>query len=255
MPIPVDHGADGSPSGGDGALELTEAEVAQLWWFSDGAIMNPQTRRQLWRNWGLCDRHTWAYFVIECELRWQPLGTAVLYQDLLDRAIAAWPARWAPAAVRRRTFGRRFGAGSVSCPTCEYAAHTRRAPGFAAQHRRANRSERSRAFVTDCRSTWQRWMCPWCVPTGSGVPCRVHLAAGHPPPDHTDHGALLALQDPLRRCVRSMTHGGQPRPETNAALVGVLGWFAGWQGALTLAPDAWSTTDSPHRDSALRREP
>ncbi len=39
-------------------ITLNQAEVAQLWWFSDGAIMNAETRQRLRRGWGMCPRHS-----------------------------------------------------------------------------------------------------------------------------------------------------------------------------------------------------
>ncbi|HEX7659081.1 MAG TPA: hypothetical protein VF444_06325 [Pseudonocardiaceae bacterium] len=225
-----------SPVRPPGDLDLSRVEVAQLWWFSDGAIMNPDTRERLRRSWGLCDRHTWAYFVVECELRWQPLGTATLYQDLLERMVRSWPHPWTPPASRRHIF-----AGHPWCPTCDYAEMAAGAAWFDEEQRKANLRQRSNAFVAGCQAEWQSLMCPWCVPTGPGIPCRQHLASGAAAPDHTVRDALAGLRKPLTRCIRSMTHDGPPpSPEANAALVATLGWFAGWQPALALAPDAWS---------------
>jgi hypothetical protein len=42
------------------AAPLTAADVRQLWWFLDGAIMHADTRIALRRSWGLCPRHAAA---------------------------------------------------------------------------------------------------------------------------------------------------------------------------------------------------
>lgn len=84
--------------------ELDQADVAVLWWLSDHAITNTDCRERLRRGWGLCPRHTWAFFVLECESRRQPLGTAVWCLDLLDRAVTTWPHSWITLAARRRVF-------------------------------------------------------------------------------------------------------------------------------------------------------
>ncbi len=68
-------------------LDYSAAEVKQLWWFRDGAIMSVPIRDRLWDARGLCHRHAWGYAVLEIELlAGQAFSTAVLYADLTDRA-------------------------------------------------------------------------------------------------------------------------------------------------------------------------
>lgn len=214
---------------GDGrtcaSLDLTRVEVAQLWWFADGAIMDRGTRLRLRRDGGLCPRHAWAYFVCDCELRWRPLGTAILYEDLLSQTLRAL-SRW-PHSTRRLAR-----AGS-SCLTCEYVGNRASVPGFERETERANLRERSTAFVAGCAPTWGPRVCPACDVGGRGVPCRTHV-------ERTQVTSVVdQLTHTLRRlstCVRSMTFDGPPRrPDSDAALVETLGWFAGWQPAVRLS--------------------
>lgn len=85
-------------------FDLSQAEVEQLWWLSDGAIMNPDTRRRLPDGWGLCTRHSWAYFVIECELRWQPWALRCCIRTCCiapSQRVAAAPIQPGPGAQLR----------------------------------------------------------------------------------------------------------------------------------------------------------
>lgn len=210
-----------------GGLRLSVAEVKQLWWFSDGAIMNPPTRERLRAAWGLCPRHTWAAARVEHELRYQMLGTAVLYQDLSQRAASA-----SRRGVGGRIHLRRL-AARAGCLTCEYLRLGGTAdPGFADQQRQVNRSQRFldrlRDDIGGAAGALHDIACPHCISGGRGLPCRLHLVGGAPPP--VDLSARLSmLTDGLGAVAESMTWHGAPASTTDrASWVETLGWFGTW---------------------------
>lgn len=59
---------------GFGDLDLSAAEVFQLYSFLDGSIMVPEVRHHLRAGWGFCPRHTWAHALVEIELKYEALG-------------------------------------------------------------------------------------------------------------------------------------------------------------------------------------
>ncbi|MGQ0845597.1 MAG: hypothetical protein ACT4QF_15855 [Sporichthyaceae bacterium] len=210
-------------------LELSGLEVKQLWWFLDGAIMSPESRRRLREAWGFCPRHTWSFFLAESELKGFPRGTLILFEDLLELAVAALGSRRWASRLR----------GSGDCPTCNYigpADPRRLEGGWAEDIERANRRIVSVAMLTDCRELWQDRTCPRCS-GGGGLLCREHLLVEG---RRTDE-----VRDTLDRLRAGLAELGVaiswPRREVEphewAALVETLGWFAGWSGAQAiLAP-------------------
>lgn len=206
-------------------------EVKQLWWFSDGAIMNVDTREHLWRARGLCPRHSWMYFCVENELKYQPLGTAILYEDLLQRAMHVLRARRADRTKRRGL------APCATCFTCDYVVGARGSPpSFTAERDQVERAARTRAWMQGSRDGWQPHTCPQCLPARAGpesVLCRRHLLERGTHEDIVNSAASLAgLVERTHCCVRSMTADGPPRSaETDAGLVEAIAWFAGWPHA------------------------
>lgn len=223
---------DGQPSL-DGPATL--AEITHLWWFSDGAIMDDGTRHHLWRSWGLCPRHAWLYFRAENEIKYQPLGNAVLHEDLINRAADMVNSRHSPHWKLHHL------ASSDSCLTCDYLASS--PPGRASFTRdldTVHAGTRTHDWLAGGRDIWSSRRCPHCPHTtpdaGTGeasprdhehaVPCRRHID-DRSIDDLTPY--LVDLTDRLRRCIKSMTADGPPRAaDSDAALVEALGWVAGW---------------------------
>jgi hypothetical protein len=209
---------------------LTLAEVSQLWWFADGAIMAPDTRAHLHRSWGLCPRHAWLYFRVETALRVHPLGCAVLTADLVRRAAAVLSGH-GPLSRRLRRLQTRD-----SCFTCDHGDHG--SPRFANDLARVNSSDAAARWCAPCRSVWQSRMCPGCVPSpdsATGIACRAHLPADGVASEALPDRYLTDLAVRLDRCVRSMTVDGPARTsDTDAALVEGIGWVAGWRPELVL---------------------
>lgn len=206
-------------------------EVKQLWWFSDGAIMADSTRTHLWQARGLCSRHSWLFFCAECELKYQPLGVTILYEDLVGRALRV-------LRRHRGDRGRKHGLEArASCLTCDYvAAASGDNPAFLAERDQVEAAVRTRAWVRASSAVWRARVCPRCLPdheNPAGMLCRQHLISSR---SHDDTARTVDYLDELgprlHRCVRSMTYDGPERcADSDAALVEAIGWFAGWHGS------------------------
>jgi hypothetical protein len=207
-----------------GSLELDLAEVKQLWWFLDGAIMAPDVRDHVRRSWGFCPRHAWGFAVAEIELRGgRPFATAILYEDLTRRAAKAVGSGKRPGA---RTLHRLE--PQEPCFTCEYLGLGGEPEvSFRELAERTNRRERTRRLLEAGRAEWERRACPSCL-GGGGLVCRSHLLAGGEA--SADLGAELeGLADRVAAFVGSQTMRGTPAgPLEQASWIEALGWFAGW---------------------------
>lgn len=177
----------------------------------------------------MCPRHSWLYFCAENELKYRPLGSAVLYDDLLGRALRVLHQhRFAPVKRHQLT-------AHETCFTCDYLSGADAiSPGFEAEREAVEAAVRTRTWVHGCRQVWSLRVCPQCLPARAGHDgqlCRDHLSnLGSRDEMAGVVGYLDALAPRLSQCMRSMTHGGPPRaPDSDAALIEVLGWFAGWR--------------------------
>lgn len=241
------------PDPTDLTTPVTLAETAQLWWFCDGAIMDVGTREHLHRSWGLCPRHSWLYFRTENELKYQPLGNAVLTEDLVRRAAELLGSHHRPHTKRHRL------SPTANCLSCDYlAASPEGRDRFTDDMQAIRRGDRTQSWIVGCGQAWRPHRCPHCpnpAPVATpdtavaadghtdapgGIACRLHLLAD--PDAHGTHDAVDYLQelcDRLTGCVKSMTVDGPDRTvDTDAALVEGLGWLTGWPPAAgwTVAP-------------------
>ncbi len=212
-----------------GSLDFTAAELKQLWWFLDGAIMNPDTRHHVRRSWGLCARHAWGYTVAEIEMRGgKPFSTALLYEDLASRAASCARQRlrgWSRVRSQLESEGTRY--------ACEYVA---RLPGgelelerkqWEEAAARVNRRKRTRPLVHGLREQWNARSCPFYL-EGNGLVCRPHLVSGAQPPDDLSP-ELVKLARRLRAFADSLTTRATAVGRLEqASWIEALGWFAGW---------------------------
>ena len=204
-------------------------EAKQLWWFCDGAIMAISTRDHLWQARGLCARHSWLFFCAETDLKYQPLGVAVLYEDLIGRALHVLRGHRTEHAKMRALEPR------ATCLTCDYLSTARGiSPGFAAERKQIESAARTRAWMRNGRRVWHARVCPRCLPGHAGAAgplCREHLVqVGTHDETAAATGYLTSLRERMNTCIRSMTYDGPARtPDSDAALVEALGWFAGWR--------------------------
>lgn len=248
--------------GEDEDHNLTHEEVRILWSFVHGDIMNPGVRAQLYGNWGLCERHSWAYAVVEIEL-WesgagargghQPFDVSVLYADLLARMRAEI------GRAHRRHGQLRAITRSGTCVVCADIASDE--PGeMAVTHAgmdlekltaEANRMTYTKAWLDDTVRYWRPQVCPMCRrepgPDGDAQLCRMHLERLLD--QHAIDGELLAsylggLERRLRQLTDSMTEGGQPSsPEADASWVSTLAWFNNWTFPLRMTGGRESEAD------------
>jgi hypothetical protein len=207
---------------------LEPVEVEHLWWFADGAIMQAPVRRDLWRSWGLCGRHAWAYAVTECELRYQPLGAAILYLDLLERALRLLGRRWLPWPVKVRGLRSRG-----TCPTCVFMTVGQPRERFAHDTHQVNRRDRYAGYLAAGQKRWAPARCPACG-GGSGQLCRPHLVAGAVTgASQLGRDQLAYLADVARRLEEfkaSMIADGPPLgPDAASGFIEAIGFVAGWE--------------------------
>jgi hypothetical protein len=216
-PAPKQHVIDTGPIG------LTVPEVKQLWWFFDGSIRVVEVRHHLWRSWGFCPRHTWAYVTTEIQLRADRPFQTSMYEDLSARAARAASRAFAsPQALRRRLKAR------ASCFTCDYAARARDIdPRFVENQRAVNRLDRLHRHLETTRDVWEPKTCPACL-GGDGLVCRPHILHGVDPPQGL--GAELSdIAERLRVFSRTLTwRGPNVGPTERVSWVESLGWFGGW---------------------------
>ncbi len=215
-------------------LELSNAEVRQLLAFLDGAIMDSGVRHHLWRSWGLCDRHGWAYALLEIETTGgRPFSTTILLADLIRRAARLmrrtrhlpWPVplhRLRPAA---------------SCFTCEFVAMSARVNAGRSAHLDSVGTLQSDRFTARMRKSEPIWLpsvCPACG-GGQGPVCRPHLVRGQNPGSREElEGYLLGLSGRLATYLGSMTWRGPVASELEGvAWIEGLGWLYGWQVPLS----------------------
>lgn len=235
-------------------LDLLPGEVKQLRAFMDGAIMEVDTRRHLWRSWGLCPRHAWAYVIVECELRARPLGCSILYEDLLSRALRLLTTpHLAPGATVGHLRPR------ATCYTCDYLAIVERRgsepgdPGLTEGVARVNTRPVFSELVLGSRTTWEGRSCPRCL-HGYGPLCRPHVIQAGAAPGNKAIVSLESTLDHLHTFVKSMTWRGPERTtELEASLIEALGWFTGWQWPAAVARIATQGTAPAPQPPLLRR--
>jgi len=198
--------------------------------------MNPETRRQLWRGWGLCERHAWGFLSVEAAFRhgWMP-GPAVLYEDLMSRALRAvrfghllrgWPL---PVTLREKG----------PCLMCE-AGFGPDSPGFAAPALVARGRDPSqlRSLARTTRPFWEPAVCGRCAGTGAVPRCRRHLVADiwhGVAGDLALHRSLVSdIRSRLVRYARSFRfeYRGTATGEDMGALIAAVGWCSGWRPIL-----------------------
>ena len=154
---------------------LSSGEVNFLWWFIQGSIMEPDVRGSLRRGWGLCDRHTSAWLSVEAAFRHRYLhGPAVLYDDLMERAQAAF--ELAGPLVERRLAHHLRARGACHLCTLGLGPDSR---GFIVGDRLqiGRDSSQLRAFMDETRTFWRETVCGACACSSSAVRCRAHLCA------------------------------------------------------------------------------
>ena len=220
------------------AWQLSNGEVHFLWHFVDGAIMESDTRVRLHRAWGMCDRHSFGFVVAESAFRGGFFhGAALLYEDLMTRAVGALgEERGVPARLVARRLRDR-----AACLMCENGFGPG-SSGHASPERMSQAAdlERIQRFASETERLWHGWICGRCSGTHRAQRCRKHFcqeaAAGGP--SLQDQRALVAeLARHVTRYARSFRWElrGTDTAIDRAALVGSIAWCSGWAPWLALA--------------------
>jgi Kef-type K+ transport system membrane component KefB len=140
--------------------QLSDGDIHYVWWLVQGSVMEPDVRWRLRRAWGMCERHTWGALATEAAFRHSYFhGPAILYQDLMERALRAlsssqrWPTRLVAGRLRE----------TGPCLMCEM--------GLTATSRGTARPELVeqgrdpaifRRFAVETRSYWTGTVCGVC---------------------------------------------------------------------------------------------
>lgn len=215
---------------------LSPGEVHYLWWFIQGSVMDPGTRRRLVLAWGMCARHGFGAIAAEAAFRHGYLhGPAILYEDLMERAARALAAAGplAGARVARRLRAR------VGCLMCE-SGYGPQSEGFISAERLAAGRDLSqiREFLESSERYWRRAVCGRCSASAVEARCRVHLLEDlrrDPDLSLATHRALVEnILGHVQRYSRSFGWDAQgtDTEEDRAALVSAVGWCGGWRHLL-----------------------
>jgi len=217
---------------------LSDGEIHYLWWFIQGSIMTPSTRKRLWDGWGMCERHTWGFISVDAAFRNGYMhGPAVLYEDLMNRARSALVVRGCMQAWRSMRNIRDKG----PCLMCEmnYGPHSK---GAIEAHRVRKGRDVSELQALARRTTpyWRKALCGRCAGNDSAKRCRRHLieeisrgmVSDLSP--HASHIGSIARH--IERYARSFRHGyhGTATDEDTAALISAVGWCSGWKTFLSI---------------------
>lgn len=219
-------------------FQLSEGEIHFLWWFIQGGFMEPETRRKLRRAWGFCERHAWGFICVEATFRhgWMH-GPAILYADLMQRALAAFNLRGPFQSLQLVKNLRKKG----PCLMCELGFGTgskgRASPELIT---RGRDTSELRAFAQKTERSWQHFICGRCAGNDSAHRCREHLI------EDLRRGAVkdlavhrLHIMEIVSRVTvyeRSFRFEfrGTETEEDMAALIGAVGWCSGWRALFSL---------------------
>jgi hypothetical protein len=211
---------------------LSDGEIHYLWWFIQGAIMEPDTRWRLRRAWGMCQRHAWGAVATEAAFRHGFLhGPAILYQDIMERALRAFDLG-RPWQMRRLV--RRLRA-TGPCLMCEMGLG-RTSRGAARPERLAEGRDPSEIlrFAENTKRYWRRTVCRRCLDGESSSLCRPHLveeASRGSVDDLAEHRThVKSTLQHLKAYRQSFVWGyhGTETEEDRASLISAVGWCSGW---------------------------
>lgn len=216
---------------------LSEGEVHFLWWFIQGSIMDLETRRRLWRAWGMCERHGSAWLSVEAAFRHCYLHSlAIVYSELMERASRAFEMSGPLAGTRLARRLRLRG----PCLMCELELGPDSSGGFVSAERVAEGRDLSqlRRFMAESARHWRGAVCGRCASTAAASRCRVHLLLDlerDPAIELAPHRALVAkiAAHVVRYSVSfRWEQRGTDTAEDRAALVSAVRWCGGWSALL-----------------------
>ena len=221
------------------ALPLSDGEVDFLWWFIQGSLMDADVRARLYLHWGLCARHSLAFFVVESSFRPHLIhGCTILYSELMRRAARHLSDDGIHSLIPER-LALHFLRTSGPCHMCAlgYGPHS---PGNAPPERLAQGRDMSSAirFASENSSGWQPYVCGACSGNGSGPLCRSHLVATV----EGERGKSAAAQRGMVKNIAAhmdrfdnsfrWEQRGTDSVEDRGALIAAIGWCSGWESLL-----------------------
>jgi len=220
------------------SLHLSPGEIHFLWWFIQGSIMNPDTRERMRKAWGFCERHAWGWMAVEAAFRTGYLhGPAVLYEDLMERAVIFFDVYGPIQNARVRSRLRNKG----PCLMCEegYGADSKGIVKPAVVEQGRDLTE-LRLMAQRTLPYWREAVCGHCAGTASTVRCRKHFLneahLGSVKEFHSHKELVTELLSRLVKYARSFQweFRGTRTEEDTAALIMAVGWCSGWGTLLSI---------------------
>ncbi len=209
---------------------LSDGEIYYLWFFIQGAIMDPFVRRQLRNSWGFCQRHTVGWLSVESAFHPDYLhGPSILLSDLIERAHNCLHRYKVPLILATGLKNKR------PCFMCALGYNSKSA-GYAREDIVELGSDVGHLvrFAVETKPYWQKYICPRCVPNTGGVLCRSHLI------QELSHSRLSSIPhqqqftdyilEQLALLGRSFQweFRGSETTECQASLISAAGWLNGW---------------------------
>jgi hypothetical protein len=219
-------------------LELSPGEIHFLWWFIQGSIMNPDTRARMRKAWGFCERHAWGWMAIEAAFRSGYMhGPAVLYEDLMERAVMFFEVSGPMQHSRVRRSLREKG----PCLMCEegYGPDSKGIvkPAIVKQGRDLSGL---RSMAQRTQPYWRKAVCGRCAGTASTVRCRKHLLKEAYPSSTMEFSSHKELVIDIfshlvkYACSYRWEFRGTRTEEDEASLISAVGWCSGWKLLLSI---------------------
>jgi hypothetical protein len=242
---------------------LSDGEVDFLWWFIQGSLMDADVRARLHLHWGLCARHSLAFFVVESSFRPHLIhGCTILYSELMRRAAKHLSDEGLHSLIPDR-LTLHFLRTSGPCHICDlgYGPHS---PGNAPHERLEQGRDIGSAtrFANENQSGWRSHICGICSGNGSAALCRPHLVAAM---EADGAKSAAAQRERVKQIASHMDRfdnsfrweqRGTDTAEDRGALIAAIGWCSGWRNLLDgplrdLTADA-ASAEQPTRSPGSR---
>lgn len=200
--------------------------------------MEPETRSQMRKAWGLCERHAWGWIAVEAAFRSGYMhGPAILYEDLMERVVAFFDV-YGPMQTSRVRWRLRERGPCLMCET-GFGSHSK---AFVDEKRIEQGRDllQFRLFAQGTCPYWRKTVCGVCAGTDSTVRCRKHLledaSLGSPDCFQSHKDFVNEVLRNLVKFARSFVWGfHDTRTEVDAAaLISAVGWCSGWETFLSI---------------------
>jgi hypothetical protein len=220
------------------ALPPSAGEIHYLWWYMQGSIMNQGVRLRLLKAWGFCERHAWIALLVESSFRRRfLLGPAIVYEDIISRAVKVMPTR-GPMKNLQIMAGLRERGGCLMCDM-NLGPETE---GFASADLiiRGRDVKELHRFAEMTRPYWEKMICGRCLGNGAWPRCRVHLIEDAAQGRITDISRHRAMIHDLKKHITAYSNDfrwelrGTATVEDAAAMISSVGWCSGWSSFLSL---------------------